>query len=263
MTAPDSVMLPEDSHTPSATLSVWLVDLVAAAPVVSAVARAQGLIGGNELTDGRAENATPQETARAALRIILAGFVGRESAARPFRLAPGGKPMLDGRAECRPLHFSLAHCDTAALVAISQDGPVGVDIEAPRPVRIADHRRRMLIEAAASLAPSEQLPDGPGEARFLQGWVRLEALAKATGEGLGALLGRLGDDASPIAETHLNGVLVRTRDIQLPTASPLFAAVAGIDPTLASAASPLARDLPCEAARLEQWIACAPRSGWY
>jgi len=243
-------------------VALWVVDLVSGASILAELAHRHGLqqeprSGGSPVSSVDA----PRAAARAALRIILAGYVGTAAASRPFILAPGGKPALDSHTD-PSIDFSLAHCDTAALVAISREGPIGVDIEAPRPIRIADHRREQLVAAAASLAPRDPLPDGPGEARFLQAWVRLEALAKLTGEGLGALLGRLDPDAPPIAETTVNGSKAIIRDVSIATGLPYFAAIAGVGPTLAGDGVPVAAQLPCESHWLEDWIAgaanCAP-----
>jgi 4'-phosphopantetheinyl transferase len=200
-----------------------------------------------------------RRAARIALRVILAGYLGREAACRPFVLSRAGKPSLatspDGQAP--GLHFNLAHCDTTALVAVSRAGPVGVDIEAERRTRISDHRRGMLIDWARAIAPLDPLPEGPDDARFLQAWVRLEALAKATGEGLGALLGRLGGAATAIHAGSVTGASLCVRDIPL-DGHRLWAAVAGESPELAIG-RPAARWLPLEDAWLEHWVAGASR----
>jgi len=238
---------------PQARLAVWLVDLVAARTLLGDPSFRDAV----ELPDAMAERlgtGTPRDIAHIMLRIILTACVGRSAAFRPFLHAPGGKPALDLAPSTPRLEFSLAHCDSAAIVALSREGPVGVDLEAPRSVRISGRRRAMLIDAASSLAPDDPLPDGPDEARFLQAWVRLEALAKATGEGLGALLGRLDDEAAPIAATRLEGALVRTRDLRIPAGPPLYAAVAGTGPSLQGEVLS-AVWLPCDPDWLRRWIA--------
>ncbi|MGE0697622.1 MAG: 4'-phosphopantetheinyl transferase superfamily protein [Hyphomicrobiaceae bacterium] len=254
--------VPRSARQPS--LELWLVDLVADVPLLLDVAHRHGLVEPATVATvpdrhgGRVDAA--RDAARSALRILLAGYVGLDLARAPFRVARGGKPELaplpDGH--LRPL-FSLAHCDTAAIVALSTDGAVGVDIEAPRPVRLADHRRAMLLDAARSLAPTDALPEGPAEAQFLQGWVRLEALAKATGEGLGALLGRLDDAVAPIASTRMEGRSVLVRDVGQDSVPGHFAAIAGTTSSLAAdAPRPLARLLPLDRVWLERRLSGAP-----
>ena len=78
---------------------------------------------------------------RGALRLVLGQLVGGPPAAITFRFGRGGKPELAGP---RPpgnvplLHFNVSHSDDLALIAVSLDGEVGVDVE----------RLRMISEAA-------------------------------------------------------------------------------------------------------------------
>lgn len=215
---PDAVpSAPPRDDAPSAALDVWCVDLEAGAALLIDAAARLGLMGVAPDPAGAADRGIhhTRTAARSALRLILAGYVGLELARRPFVIAQGGKPALDASEGRANIEFSLAHCDTAAIIAISRGGPIGVDVESQRSVRISDHRRALLLQVAITLSPAQPLPASPGEAGFLQGWVRLEALAKATGEGLGALLGRLEDTASPPSATQVNGVPLRVRDIDL------------------------------------------------
>jgi hypothetical protein len=254
MTTHTRIDLPCAARDPAAPLALWIVDLVAGAEVLVELARRHCLQQDPPGGPPARSTADPRTVARAALRIILAGYVGLGAARRPFILARGGKPNFDHR-NGAPINFSLAHCDTAAIIAVSNDGPSGVDIEAPRSIRIPDHRRQQLVEAAISLAPHNPLPDGPGEARFLQGWVRLEALAKLTGEGLGTLLGRLDKDAPPLADTRVNGSRAVIRDVPITNGPPLYAAVAGIGSTLSRDSAPVATWLPGDPHWLEHWVA--------
>lgn len=78
-----------------------------------------------------------------------------------------GKPALvDGA----PWEFSLSHAGGWVLLAVSNVGPVGVDIEA----------------ASATFAEIAAMVRGPGEAAddLHRLWVRKEAVLKATGDGL-------------------------------------------------------------------------------
>jgi 4'-phosphopantetheinyl transferase len=104
-----------------------------------------------------------------------------------FVLTPAGRPGLP----VEPPFFSISHSATAALVAISRHGPIGVDIEMARKVAIAEPRRSRLIRVGrrlAGLAPSDDKSDG----ELLRCWVRLEAAAKALGIGVGRLLTEAG-----------------------------------------------------------------------
>jgi hypothetical protein len=200
-------------------LEVWLVDLARDLDLLVARARDMG-----SLPNSGTEGDVAKVAAGIALRLVLARHVGIDRARLPFIIAPGGKPALavDGP------QFSLAHCDGAALIAISRDGPVGVDIEAPRAIRISPDRRLMLEAEAQSLDPARPLPVEPPDRRFLQAWVRLEALAKTTGEGVGSLLGRVGHATDPLAGTTIDGRAVVVRDLDLPAGTPFQAAVGGV-----------------------------------
>jgi 4'-phosphopantetheinyl transferase len=239
---------PVENTQPESGLEIWYADLAQDSARLRNVARAHDLLPPSE--PGTAD--TPRLTAHAALRIVLAGHIGIAEARRPFRIAPGGKPTL--AVSSPPLEFSLAHCETAALIAISYDGPVGVDLETPRPLRIADGRCAALIDAAIALAPETALPDGPGDARFLQAWTRLEALAKATGEGIGALLERLRRGEALVAEALPGSRALRVRDVTVRSASPYFAAVAGTSPSLATSVAAETISLPLDRKSLEQLL---------
>ncbi len=142
------------------------------------------------------------------LRILLARHVGLIDARKPFRKGPMGKPILaDGS-----VRFSLAHSGDRALIGMTSDCEIGVDLEAPREPRFPDHRRQQLIEAGIIVARGAPLPQQSADHTLLQAWVRLEAMAKATGEGMGRLLTRyriVGTDADQaeltVPPAHLAG----------------------------------------------------------
>lgn len=70
-----------------------------------------------------------------------------------------GKPIAIGPPDVSPVHVSLSRSGRLAVVAVSDAGPVGVDLEVSRE------------------------PTIPG-ARDLGEWVRKESVLKATGHGL-------------------------------------------------------------------------------
>jgi 4'-phosphopantetheinyl transferase len=85
---------------------------------------------------------------------------------------PHGRPRLPGG----ELHLSVTHSGDCAAVAVTEAGPVGVDVEA---LRAFDHER-LLDEV---LAPQERAAVTSTEA-FFQIWTRKESVLKATGAGL-------------------------------------------------------------------------------
>ena len=108
--------------------------------------------------------------AHAALRDILGSVT---AAPLDFALQEKGKPYL---ASAPGIRFNLAHSREVALVAVTLDVEVGVDVERVRP----------LGEYAA--IAQRYFPEGytvPTSVReFFRHWTRFEALLKAHGAGL-------------------------------------------------------------------------------
>ncbi|MEQ1698435.1 MAG: hypothetical protein ABL901_21625 [Hyphomicrobiaceae bacterium] len=103
-----------------------------------------------------------------------------------------------GRPHLPPGHtgsVSLAHTANLALIAVSNAPRIGADLESTRPIRMTPARRHIIETAAANLSP-QALPLDP-DARFLQAWTRLEALAKADGHGIGHILTAIGAVGQP------------------------------------------------------------------
>ncbi|WP_371555017.1 4'-phosphopantetheinyl transferase superfamily protein [Streptomyces longwoodensis] len=118
--------------------------------------------------------------AHAALRTTTAAFSGRPVGQVAFRRGASGKPYVAGDPGLR---VSLSHTDGLALVAVSRDGPVGVDVERlVRPVDPRGLRRQVLSDQEAALWPAER--DGPLCEGLLTHWTCKEAVLKALGTGL-------------------------------------------------------------------------------
>lgn len=108
--------------------------------------------------------------ARSALRAILAGCAGAAPLDLRFTLGPHGKPAL---AEHTGLEFNLSHARDYALIAVSRDIPVGVDIQDIRPKADMAVLLRRLGEADAGTT-----------AELYARWARREARSKAAGGAL-------------------------------------------------------------------------------
>jgi 4'-phosphopantetheinyl transferase len=147
----------------------------------------------------RAEDRARFVESHAALRLILAGYGDRRPQDLIFAQEPGGRPVLASHPRAG-LHFNLSHSGSLALVGISTATPIGVDVEAIRPVgdplTIARaHFHRNEIAALTQVPQSRQGPT------FFRLWTRKEAVVKALGTGLmGALDGfdvSAGDPSGP------------------------------------------------------------------
>jgi 4'-phosphopantetheinyl transferase len=189
-----------------AQIELWCVDLAAAAPVLDAVERRIPRLAASDRE--RAEAFSDQDVIaerRAtyiALRILIERAGGSHWRGVPLQRGTHGKPHLDNAS----VSFSYSHATGIALIGITcgraKCGPIGVDIERARAVHVRVPRRDGIEIAGAALAKGAALP-ADADARFLQAWVRLEALAKLRGTGVGRLLSKLrlmGGEASTPTE---------------------------------------------------------------
>jgi 4'-phosphopantetheinyl transferase len=118
---------------------------------------------------------------RIAKRRILGGYLGVAPGIVELAAGPRGKPYI---AQPRTdLHFNLTHSGSLTLLAVSRDGPLGLDVE-----RV--HARQGLLAIAGRMFGAReagQLAALSGAHRldlFLRHWTRLEAGIKALGSGL-------------------------------------------------------------------------------
>jgi 4'-phosphopantetheinyl transferase len=116
---------------------------------------------------------------RAALRVVLGGALGISPETMAFEFGEFGKPSLSP--PWNDLHFNLSHCRDLALIALSRDGAVGVDVEP------ANRAASLLGCEDAFCHPDEisGLPadESPRAAMLMEIWTKKEALLKALGTG--------------------------------------------------------------------------------
>jgi 4'-phosphopantetheinyl transferase len=120
------------------------------------------------------------QAAHVGLRHILARYLGGAPAGLAFAEGLHGRPLLAG-APAGTLEFNLSHSGELALVAVARQGPLGVDVEALRPVpewRELAERYFTPAECAAIAAATDP------QLAFLRCWARKEAALKSTGIGL-------------------------------------------------------------------------------
>ncbi len=127
-------------------------------------------------------------SARAALRVLLGRMLDRPPVSVDIQKDGRGKPFL-ATPQGKDLRFNLSHSGELVLLAFSDGRPVGIDIEAKRPLR------DMAALAAQHFSAEESrlvAAGGPaGEACFFRNWSRREAVAKAMGLGLGLPFARI------------------------------------------------------------------------
>ena len=139
--------------------------------------------------------------ARAVLRHILAAYLDRAPHKIRFCYGPHGKPHLLSD-ESAAIQFNLAHSDGLALIALTEERTVGVDLERIRPPLVTD------ALAAATMSPVELtlfrgLPPNERVRLFFSIWTRKEAYLKAAGCGLSRRLD--GIEVLPAATLDADG----------------------------------------------------------
>ena len=84
-----------------------------------------------------------------------------------------GRPWLEGLSGSRQVHLSVTRCPGLSVVALTEAGPIGVDVE-----RSGSARRQDVDQVIGS---------GQGDATLR--WVRTEAWLKASGHGFARATG--------------------------------------------------------------------------
>ena len=115
------------------------------------------------------------------LREILGACLDRNPSEIAFQTTSYGKPEIVADAQTPHVYFNLSHSRNTALLAISRDTEVGVDVEDVKPIEPEVAEKYFSSRELAALALLE------GDA-WLQGfyrcWTRKEAILKAEGVGL-------------------------------------------------------------------------------
>ncbi len=120
--------------------------------------------------------------ARAQLRMILARYVGIDPYALVFSYGSRGKPFL-AQASKPPLKFNLSHSGELALVAVTRDRDIGVDLEEVRSFDDAGGLAERFFSPQEN-AVLRALPETARLEAFFCCWTLKEAYVKATGDGL-------------------------------------------------------------------------------
>lgn len=173
------IRLPDPAGPP---ISLWLVNLEA--PSSEAGLHSLDALSASERERaGRfhhAHDARWYVARHNALRLLLAAETHMHPKDVHFVEGEHGKPYLNLDT---PLHFNMSHAKGWALIGISTEAAIGVDIE--RPLPMADWSA--LAQRCLSAAEWEDLtalPPGQQLSAFLQCWTRKEACLKALGSGL-------------------------------------------------------------------------------
>lgn len=113
---------------------------------------------------------------RAALRRLLAARLGQMPGSLRFLANGYGKPYLQAGAG---IEFNVSHAGRFALIALSRNGSVGVDIECCEPRLDVDNVIGYVF------SPLERRQCTKSSDQFFRHWVAKEAVLKALGLGIG------------------------------------------------------------------------------
>ena len=126
-------------------------------------------------------SAPDREAGRRALRSVLATYLDADPSGLAFERRGHGKPALAGH----DLHFNFSRSGACALVAVSRDRPVGIDVERVKPGRAVERIARRRFAPAESAALCRLAAEDRAGA-FHRCWTGKEAYAKGLGMGLTA-----------------------------------------------------------------------------
>ena len=140
--------------------------------------------------------------ARGALRSVLGLYLDTPAAALRFEYGAHGKPHLASPQNPHRVAFNLSHSGPVALIAITSDRAVGIDVERIRPgVEVMALAERFFCAEEAReirrLAPALRVQ------AFHACWTRKEAVIKAWGDGLFARLNGFRVSTEPAGPARL------------------------------------------------------------
>jgi 4'-phosphopantetheinyl transferase len=121
---------------------------------------------------------------RMALRHLLGAYLQIASRDVNFGSGVRGKPFVkDDDGSPSALEFNMSDAADYVMIAVGRSRPIGIDIEAIRPIEEADEivsRNFSALEQASY----QRLPASKKQLGFFTAWTRKEAYTKAVGLGL-------------------------------------------------------------------------------
>lgn len=135
---------------------------------------------------------------RGRMREILARYVNRPPADLRIAYAAHGKPRLDMDGPVP--FFNLSHKGSHAVLAVSHEIDVGVDIERVQPV---ERRLAQRFFSSAEVAALDTLRNDQWLEGFYRCWTRKEAVLKALGVGMSMSLASFDVSLTPDAPARV------------------------------------------------------------
>jgi 4'-phosphopantetheinyl transferase len=122
--------------------------------------------------------------ARGFLRSVVARYLGSQPETLRFEYGVYGKPALGNE---HTLRFNLSHSNEVALLAVTLDAELGVDVEHVRADFASEDIARRYF-SRAEVEVFNALPQEDRVAAFFRCWTRKEAYIKAVGKGFSQAL---------------------------------------------------------------------------
>lgn len=148
--------------------------------------------------------------ARGSLRTILGAYLKKDPDQLGFSYSRYGKPALADETGGNYLNFNLSHANELALIAVTRERGIGVDIEFIRP-QFASEEIAERFFSDNEVAALRALPRAVQSQAFFNCWTRKEAYIKAIGEGMSMPLNQFHVSLEPGSAAALLGNL---RDAQ-------------------------------------------------
>ena len=193
-TAPDvaGFVAPKPLPSPSDAVSLWWCALACSHGAAAALT---SWLSSDERTRMQRFGSETQRTrylvGRASLRWVLAQTLGVTPRDVAIERGPRRRPRL---AFAAGLDFNVSHTADVALIGLSRDARIGVDVEREdRAIHSAGLARRILTDRERAALPPDDYD--AVRRRILRLWTCKEALAKATGDALSAPFGRIDIEA--------------------------------------------------------------------
>ena len=120
---------------------------------------------------------------RGLLRQVLARLAGLDITGIEFPDGEHGKPCLDNKPGGKTIAFNVSHSHGLALVAVTLEGRLGVDLEKIRP-EVDWRSLAKQYFSGTEVRALDRYPDDPGLKAFYTCWTRKEAFVKALGAGI-------------------------------------------------------------------------------
>ena len=142
--------------------------------------------------------------ARGSLRLLLGSYLDLAPGAVSFCYSSYGKPALSDANS--GITFNLSHANELALIAVTRDRQIGVDIEFIR-LDFASEKIAARFFSPQEVEVLRELPEPQHAEAFFTCWTRKEAYIKALGEGMSMPLNQFNVSLAPGSPAALLGNL--------------------------------------------------------